>query len=412
MSERSRLRSRPLVALLTAEAVSSLGSQMTFLALPWFVLVTTGSAAKMSIVLAVEILPVALLGIPSGALISRLGARTTMVIGDAARAPLMLAIPLLHEAGLLTFPLLLVVVFLLGCFLAPYFSAQRLILPELVGDDEHTVAQANAVVEGTQRATALLGPSLAGILIAVIGAANVLYVDAASYFVAFLILVTNVPRRPPVAESEDARGLLAGIRFLFRDPLLRVLGVTALFLNMFGQMLTASIPVLAFEDFDESSTIAGLFFAAFGAGAVVGSVLAIKLVPRYDPIKLGAVSIVALTVPIPLLSLPLPAALVIVVLFVSSVFGPLVNAPLIGVLTMRTPEALRPKVMTGVLTTALLAGPLGLLVVGPLLADWGPRPVLLFVGIGEFLATLPFAFLALRSGAGQPEAAPAVSPES
>jgi hypothetical protein len=134
---------------------------MTFLALPWFVLVTTGSAAKMSIVLAVEILPVALLGIPSGALISRLGARTTMIIGDAARAPLMLAIPLLDEAGLLTFPLLPAVVFALGCFFAPYFSAQRLILPELVGDDEHTVAQANAVVEGTQRATSLLGPSLA-----------------------------------------------------------------------------------------------------------------------------------------------------------------------------------------------------------------------------------------------------------
>jgi MFS family permease len=377
---------------------------MTFLALPWFVLVTTGSAAKMSIVLAVELLPVALLGIPSGTLISRLGARTTMVVGDAARAPLMLAIPLLHEAGLLTFPLLLVVVFALGCFLAPYFSAQRLILPELVGDDERTVAQANAVVEGTQRATALLGPSLAGVLIAVIGATNVLYLDAASYLASFLILVTFVPRRPPVAESEDARGLLAGIRFLLRDPFLRVLGLTALALNMFGQMLTASIPVLAFEEFDESSTIAGLFFASFGAGAVVGSVLALKLVPRYDPVRLAAFSLVALTVPIPLLSLPLPAALVIAVLFVSSVFGPLVNAPLIGVITMRTPEALRAKVMTGVLTTALLAGPVGLLVVGPLLADWGPQTVLLCVGVGEFLASLPFAFVALRRRAQPPPA--------
>ncbi|HET7856512.1 MAG TPA: MFS transporter [Gaiellaceae bacterium] len=409
MSEPSRLRSRPLVALLTAEAVSSLGSQMTFLALPWFVLVTTGSAAKMSIVLAVELLPVALLGIPSGALISRLGARTTMVVGDAARAPLMLAIPVLHEAGLLTFPLLLVFVFALGCFLAPYFSAQRLILPELVGDDERTVAQANAVVEGTQRATALLGPSLAGILIAVIGATNVLYLDAASYFASFLILTAFVPRRPPVAQSEDARGLLAGIRFLVRDPFLRVLGLTALVLNMFGQMLVASIPVLAFEEFDESSTIAGLFFASFGAGAVVGSVLALKLVPRYDPIRLGALSVVALTVPIPLLSLPLPAAAVIAVLFVSSVFGPLVNAPLIGVITMRTPEALRPKVMTGVITIALLAGPVGLLVVGPLLADWGPQTVLLCVGVGEFLATLPFAFVALRRDALRADV-PEVSP--
>jgi MFS family permease len=390
------LRNRPLVALLTAQAVSSLGSQMTFLALPWFVLVTTGSAAKMSIVLAVEILPVALLGIPSGALISRLGARTTMVIGDAARAPLMLAVPLLHEAGLLTFPLLLVFVFALGCFMAPYFSAQRLILPELVGDDERTVGQANAIVEATQRATALLGPSLAGILIATIGATNVLYVDAATFLFSFLILTTLVPRRPPVAESEDARGLLAGIRFLLQDHLLRVLAVTALFLNMFGQMLAASLPVLAFDEFDESSKVAGAFFAAFGAGSLVGAILAVRLVPRFDPIRLGAVAIVALTVPLPLLGLPLPAAAVIAVLFASSIFGPLVNAPLIGVLTMRTPEALRPKVMTGVLTAALLAGPIGLVVVGPLLASWGPRPVLLVVAVGQFLASLPFAFVALR----------------
>ena len=396
--ELSALRSRPLIALLTAEGISSLGSQMTFLALPWFVLVTTGSAAKMSVVLAVEILPIALLGIPSGALVARLGARTTMVLGDAGRAPLMLAIPLLHEAGLLSFPLLLVCVFALGCFFAPYFSSQRLILPELVGDDEATVAQANAVVEGTQRATALLGPALAGILIAVIGAAHVLYVDAASYFISFLILVTLVPRRPPVPQSDDSRGLLAGIRFVFRDRLLRLLSVTALFLNMFGQMLSASLPVLAYEEFNRSSRVAGVFFAAFGAGSLVGVALALKLVPRYDPIRLGAVSIVALTVPIPLLGLPLPAGAVVAVLFTSAIFGPLVNAPLIGVLTMRTPEALRPKVMTGVLTMALLAGPIGLVIVGPLLASWGPRPVLLFVALGQFLATLPFAFFALRRG--------------
>ena len=88
----------------------------------------------------------------------------------------------------------------------------------------------------------------------------------------------------------------------------------------------------------------------------------------------------------------------ILVLFVGAIFGPLVNAPLIGVLTTRTPETLRPKVMTGVITMAMMAGPIGLLVVGPLLAAWGPRPVLLFVAFGQFLASLPFAFVSLRGG--------------
>jgi MFS family permease len=324
------------------------------------------------------------------------------VLGDAARAPLMVSIPVLQEAGLLTFPRLLACVFAFGCFLAPYYSAQRLILPELVGDDEHTVAQANAVVEGAQRASALVGPALAGLLIAIIGASNVLYVDGATFAFSFVVLATLVPRRPPIEAGEDAHGILAGIRFVLRDRLLRTLGVTALFLNMFGQMLAASLPVLAFDQYGGSSKVAGAFFASFGAGAVLGSAIAVKVVPRHDPIRLGALALVALTVPIPLLGLPLPVVGVMAVLFTSSLFGPLVNAPLIGVITMRTPEPLRAKVMTGVLTVALLAGPVGLLVVGPLLGAWGPRPVLLFVAAGQFLASLPFAFVALRSGAQAP----------
>ena len=398
----SLYRTRGVRPLLLAEVVSSLGSQMTFLALPWFVLATTGSPTRMGIVLAAQLLPVGLLGIPSGSVVGRLGARRTMLVGDAARAPLLVAIPLLYAADLLSFPLLLVCVFLIGVFIAPYFSAQRLILPELVGEDERVVAEANAFVEGATRLTSLLGPASAGILIALFGATNVLYIDAATFAFAFLMLRFFVPHRPPLAPTDESKGILAGVRFLARDRLLASLGVTALFLNAFGQMLTASLPVLAFEHFGESSRIAGGFFAAFGAGAVLGSVIAMKAIHRFDPIRLGAFSLVALTLPIWILPLGLPAGGVMAVLFVSSIFGPLVNAPLIGVITMRTPEALRAKVMTAVLTFALLAGPLGLLVVGPLLQGIGVYKVFLLIAAGQTLAAAVFAFAALRQPPRQP----------
>jgi predicted MFS family arabinose efflux permease len=187
------------------------------------------------------------------------------------------------------------------------------------------------------------------------------------------------------------------VRFLRRDRLLASLLVTALFLNAFGQMLAASLPVLAFDEFGESSRVAGAFFAAFGGGAVLGSVVAVRIVHRFDPIRLGAVSLVALTVPIWLLPLGLPAPGVMAVLFLSSAFGPLVNAPLIGVITMRTPEALRPKVMTAVLTFAMLAGPLGLLAVGPLLAGIGVYKVFLVIAAGQTLASTIFAVAAARA---------------
>jgi MFS family permease len=391
------LKARGLRPLLVAQAVSSLGSQMTFLALPWFVLVTTGSATRMGVVLAVELLPVAILGIPSGTVVGKLGARRTLLVCDAARAPVMLAIPLLHSAGLLTFPLLLVCVALVGVFIAPSFSAQRLILPDLVGEDEGAVTRANAVMEGVQRLTSLLGPATAGVLISLLGATNVLYLDAATFAFSFLVLRFLVPQRAPAPVSEESRGLLAGVRFILRDRLLATLGITALFLNAFGQMLTASLPVLAFQQFDESSRIAGGFFAAFGGGAVLGSLIAVRIVHRFEPIRLGAFSLVVLTLPIWILPLGLPAPGVMAALFVSSVFGPLVNAPLIGVITMRTPEALRPKVMTAVLTFAMLAGPVGLLAVGPLLAGVGVYKVFLVIAAGQSLASLVFALAAFRS---------------
>ena len=199
--------------------------------------------------------------------------------------------------------------------------------------------------------------------------------------------------------------MLAGIRFLLRDRLLRVLGVTALVANGLGQMLGAGLTVLAYEEYS-SSRVAGAFFAAFGAGAVVGSIVAVRIVGalRPAPARRGR-RFVALTLPIFALAFELPVPAVMVALAASSFFGPLVNAPLIGVITMRTPEALRAKVMTAVLTIAMLAGPVGLLLAGPLLEAWGPRPVFLLVAAGQLLATIPFALVAFRverRGSGAP----------
>ena len=394
----SILRNRSLAALIAAEIVSSLGSRITFLALPWFVLVTTGSAARMGIVLAVELAPVALLGIPSGALVARLGARRTMQLSDLARVPLMCSIPLLHSAGALTFPLLLAIVFLIGCFLAPFFASQRVILPELVGEDETTVAQANAVVEGATTLTNLLGPVAAGLLIAAVGATSVLYIDAATFLFSFLTLTLFVPARPPQPQTDDARGVFAGLRFLLRDPLLWRIGLAAVFLNMFGSALSAALPVLAFEEFDESSRVAGALFASLGAGALLGMFLAMRLMPRFKPLKLAAIAIVALPLPIWLLGLDLPLWATMAALFVSTVPQPLVNAPVIGLMTTRTPEALRPKLMTAVLTIAMLAGPVGLAAAGPLLEALGTRPVFAIIAAGMTVFALYFASVALRFG--------------
>ena len=207
-------------------------------------------------------------------------------------------------------------------------------LPELVGEDETTVAQANAVIEGATTLTNLLGPVAAGVLIAVIGATNVLYVDAATFLVSFLTLTLFVPRgrrcrgpRRRTASSPGSASCFATAALAHRArgrvPEHVRLGAPAV------------LPVLAFEEFSESSRVAGLFFASLGAGALVGSVLAMRLMPRFKPLRLAAVWIVAMTLPIWLLGLDLPLWAVMAALFVSAIPQPLVNAPVIGLMTRR-----------------------------------------------------------------------------
>ena len=115
--------------------------------------------------------------------------------------------------------------------------------------------------------------------------------------------------------------MLAGIRFVLRDRMLRVLCFTSLLTNGLGQMLVAGLTVLAYEEYS-SARVAGVFFAAFGVGAVLGSLAAVRLVGRFDPLRLGASAFVALTLPVFALAVELPVPAIVVALALSSFFGP------------------------------------------------------------------------------------------
>jgi MFS family permease len=391
-------------ALVAAEVVSVLGTRMTYLALPWFVLVTTGSPGKMTLVLAAEIAPMAVLGIPSGTVVERLGSRTTMLVADFARAPILASIPFLHAAGVLTFPLLLGLVALLGCFMPPYFASQRTILPELVGEDERTMSQANSTIEGGSAFAALIGPALAGLLIPFIGAPNVLYVDAATYLVAFVLVLFFVPRRKPVVAAVQS-GVLAGLRFLSGDRLLGPLAAAVVGTGFFGAGMSAGLPVYAYDQFDASARIAGLFYAALGAGALVGSLLAVVAVRKVAPLRLAGFAVLAFALPLWVLPFLPPWPVVFVALFTATVFAPLVNGPLIAVLTARTPDSLRAKVMTAVISVNTLAAPLGFLAAGQILERWGIVPLFSAVVGGMTWMAIVVAAIVLRRGElGEPVA--------
>ncbi|HET8894180.1 MAG TPA: MFS transporter [Gaiellaceae bacterium] len=392
-------RNRSLLGLLVAELVSLTGSAMTFVALPWFVLTTTGSTAKMGWVLGAEMLPIGLFGIPSGTLIARIGAKRTMLISDAARGPLMLVLPILHWTGHLSFGALLAAAFAVGCFAAPYFASSRLVVPEVAGEDEHAVAQVNAVLGGANQITQIAGPVLAGVLIALTSPSTVLVVDAGTYVFSFLTIATFVRAGKRVAQTEESKGLLAGLRFLWHDKLLGPMLLAACGLNLFAQGLIVGINALAYFHYDANARVAGFLFGGFGVGALLGALAAQQLARNADLLKLAAVSIVAMPLPLFLLgiSMPWPAAVVVVGAF--AFFTPLVNAPVIGVITVRTPAALRPKVMTAVMTVATIAGPIGFFGAGEILRWISVQTLFGVVATAMTLGALAFASALLRGGA-------------
>jgi predicted MFS family arabinose efflux permease len=162
--------------------------------------------------------------------------------------------------------------------------------------------------------------------------------------------------------------------------------------------------VLALRRFDADPKIAGFFFAAFGAGALLGSVVAAQVVRKVPLLKLAGLAILGMALPLWFLPLTLPWLVVVVLLAGFGFCAPLVNAPMLGVLTVRPPEALRPKVMTAVMTLSVSIGPLGFLAVGQALQHVSMRVVFLAIAAGFTAGALAFSVAVRRGGAGEEEA--------
>jgi MFS family permease len=385
------LKNRSLGGLIGAELVSLTGSAMTFVALPWFVLATTGSTTKTGWVLAAEMAPMAIFGIPAGSLIARLGAKRTMLLSDGARGPLLLVIPILHHTGHLSFAALLGATFAVGVFTAPYVASSRLVVPEVVGDEERAVASTNALLSAANQVTQIAGPVLAGVLIAATSAATVLVVDACTYAFSFLTIATVVRAGKRLPATEQSRGVLAGLRFLMHDGLLGPLMLCACAINFVAQGVILGVQGVAYFRYDADAHVLGLLFGGFGGGALLGALVAQRLAQTVELPKLAAAAIVAMPLPLFLLSPHTPAAVAGVAVAGFGFCAPIVNSPVVAMLTVRTPAELRPKVLTAVMTVATLAGPLGFLVAGLALRG---------VSLGAFFVGVPALLLLPSLGMG------------
>jgi len=259
-------RRGPLGALYAANAVSLTGNVLTTLAVPWFVLETTGSAAKAGITGAFAFLPIVIAGVFGGAVVDRLGFRRTSILADVASGATVASIALLSAVGVLEFWMLLALVFLGALLDAPGETARAALVPDLAELAGVGIERASAATQVVQRSSRLVGAPLAGVLIAAAGPANALWLDAASFAVSALIVAIAVPAAPRRAAEASSGGYLAelavGFRFIREDRLILALVLTVMATNFLDAAKSSVLfPVYA-KDVLDSAVALGLIFGA------------------------------------------------------------------------------------------------------------------------------------------------------
>ena len=367
-----------MLAVVAADAASTLGSEMSAVALPWFVLVSTGSPARMAGVLAAEFAGVVLLGLPAGRAAQALGARRAMLVADGIRAPLLALIPILHWVGALHYAELLVVGGVVGACFTAYSAAQRVLLAEASDDDELTLTRVGAVLGAFNETSSFLGPALGGALVALVGAPWVLVVDSASYVVSFA-LVAFVVRRPSSVPVEAPLPMASGVRYLRSDRPLRRQLVAVMVASVGWTSLMATLPVAARERYHGGAQLAGALVAAYGLGSVVGALIASRT--KRTALGRPGLPLVAVAVATWVAVFTLPAWSLAIVVVIFGVANGLYFPRLFTALTLRPPEALRTQALAAAQVAMTATSPIGFVVAGLLLDRHSLRATFLLTAI-------------------------------
>lgn len=358
-------RRRAVLALLAAEIVSTTGAEITAVALPWFVLVTTGSPARMGSVLAAEFLGMAVLGIPSGRLATALGPRRTMLVADAACAPIVALIPALHWAGLLSFPVIIAAAFVVGAFFPAYTSSQSLVLAALVEEDEGRFVRTGALLGSVNETASFIGPAIGGLLVAFLGAAPVLLIDSATYLASFALLGSFVPAVAGERPAPSERSVRAGLRYLRSNKQLARTVAGLAVIELAFTALIASLPVLTRRRYHATAQLAGWLLASYGAGSVAGGLLTTRA--RSIDGRIARLALAGLAVTTWPLLLTLPRYGVALAIAANGVCSGLYFSRFFASVTLRTPPELRARVSAAVNTLISSTGPIGFVAAGLLL---------------------------------------------
>jgi MFS family permease len=371
------LRHRNVRRYFGGYVASTLGTAMASIALVFAVLNNGGTAADLGYVLAAGIIPQVVLMVGGGAIADRLGRRWVMLSADVLRTASQALLAVLLFVGHPPIAVFIVLASAVGvgdAFFAPAFNG---LVVEIAPEDE--MGDANALFGMAESTTQVVGPALAGVLVAVADPATVLALDAASYALSDLALAGLVLTKSAVAsERSIIHDLVEGWgEFRSRTWLWATTLQFATFnLLAWGPFLVLG-PVLA-KAYLGGARSWGIIMALYGGGSVAGGLIALGRRPR-RPLLVATISSLGFAAPLALLAVGLPSAEVAAGALIGGLGAAGFNIFWATSIQQQVPADAQARVFAFGLVGAYSAGPIAFAAAGPVAAAVGPRPVL---GVG------------------------------
>jgi MFS family permease len=251
--------------LAIARVISVTGSAAAYTALMFEIYDQTGSSVWLAAALIVTEGVTGLVGPLASVLGDRFDRRTVMIVSDLAAAVCFVGMALVASSP----GPLVAIAFLSALSEAPFWPASSAAIPNLVPEDQ--VSWANSLVAIGRNIGIMVGPAVGGILLAAVGAPWVFAINAASFVVSAALVVSV--RASFVGDRSDEgehRGVFAGFRFLFHEPVLRRISVAWVVLVLgIGMAMVADVPLV--DVFGAGSTGFGVMIGLWGAGSILGS---------------------------------------------------------------------------------------------------------------------------------------------
>ncbi len=374
-----------MFALLSAILISNIGNTVARLAVPWYVLATTESPSRTGLAAFFGMAPLVFGAFFGGGVADRLGFKRTSVLADLLSGLSVAGIPLLASTVGLPFPVLLALVALGALFDSTGDTARSALILGLADESQMSLERVNSLEEVALRLPLLIGPPIAGTLIAVLDVSSVLWLDAVSFGLSALVvsLFVNVWGRTPREAFALGYGddLLQGLRVVSKNQvLLAVVGLNALTSAMLAPLASVLMPVYM-RGIGRTALDLGLLIAVVGVGGLIGVgtfYIAGRRIPRrllvsVGPLGLGAVALALATVP--------PYGVMAVVGFLGGIafgpFGPLLTT----IAAEQTPEPVRGRVFGTLIALATVASPVGVLLAGLALHVVGVQPTIALIGL-------------------------------